>query len=537
MEIISTTALVVGAGFGGVAAAIELRRAGIHDFVVLESADSPGGVWRDNTYPGAGCDVPSPLYSFSFARNTPWPRRYAEQPDILAYLERVARRCGVLNHVRFGTEVDAAEFDADTGRWTVTTTDGTTFATRVFVPATGQLSRPAYPSVPGIGTFRGTSFHSARWNHEVDLRDKRVAVIGTGASAVQFVPRIRPEVAELTVFQRSAQYLMPKRDRVYTGWRRRLLRAAPWLQTADRLSFWLYAEFAQVCLSRWQAFTPLFEWQTRRHLRNQVPDPRLRRRLTPDYALGCKRVLFSNDYLPALAEPNVELVTDPVAEVTATGVTTRGGVHHEADVLIYGTGFAATDMLGPMTVRGLGGRTLAQAWSGGARAHLGITVPGFPNMFLMYGPNTNLGGGSVIHMLESQARYLADAVRTLTRRPGVALDVRPEVERRWDDEIQGRLRGSVWTRCESWYRDEHGRVVTNWPGRTGEYRRRTRRVALSDFRLLDASRGGTGTAPDPDADDTASPTEAGASPRQGIVTAPTRGEGEGRPARRGGGSR
>ncbi|WP_019813447.1 flavin-containing monooxygenase, partial [Saccharomonospora saliphila] len=445
METISTTAVVVGAGFGGLAVAHALRRSGTYDFVVLEAAPGLGGVWRDNTYPGAGCDVPSPLYSFSFARNPTWPRRYAHQPDILAYLDRVARRSGVLSHVRFRSEVVSADFDRGTARWLVRTADGTTYAARVLVPATGQLSRPAYPDVPGLDSFAGPSFHSARWEHDHDLRGKRVAVIGTGASAVQFVPRIQPEVAHLTLFQRSAQYVMPKRDRVYTAWQHRLLRAAPWLQSLDRFGFWLYAEFAQVCLSRWQVFTPLFAWQTRRHLRRQVPDPALRRRLTPDYALGCKRVLFSNDYLPALTRSNVDLVTEPVAEVTPTGVRTSDGHHHDADVLILGTGFAATDMLSSLTVRGLDGRVLSRTWADGARAHLGITVPGYPNLFLLYGPNTNLGGGSVLHMLESQARYVADAVRLLAARPDVALDVRPEAERRWDAEVQGRLRRSVWT--------------------------------------------------------------------------------------------
>lgn len=482
MDTISTTALIVGAGFGGVAMAIELRRAGIHDFVVLEKSSRIGGVWRDNTYPGSGCDVPSPLYSFSFARNRSWPRRYSAQPDIHAYLERTAAEFGVLNHVRFSSEVATAEFDETTGTWQVRTTGGEQFSTRVFIPATGQLSRPAYPPIPGIDSFEGTSFHSAQWNHDCDLTGKRVAVVGTGASAIQFVPRIQPQVDTLKVFQRSAQYIMPKRDHDYTTWHRRILRLAP-LQALDRLSFWLYAEFAQLCLSKWRAFTPLFLTQARKHLREQVADETLRQRLTPDYELGCKRVLFSNDYLPSLTRSNVELVTERITELTPTGVRTADGVEHPVDVIIYATGFAALELLAPMKVHGLGHRPLSRAWSEGARAHLGITVPGFPNMFLMYGPNTNLGGGSIIYMLESQARYIRDAVRRLTRHPGRYLDVRAEAEQRWDDEVQGRLARSVWTRCSSWYRNEHGRVVSNWPGRTREYRRRTRAVDLADFHV------------------------------------------------------
>ncbi|MCR3722950.1 MULTISPECIES: flavin-containing monooxygenase [Prauserella salsuginis group] len=482
-----STALIVGAGFGGIAMAVELQRRGIDDVVVLEKAADLGGVWRENTYPGAGCDVPSPLYSFSFTGATRWPRRYAGQPDILAYLRRVAREYGVTGRIRFGREVASAEFDETTARWLVRTTGGEEYETTAFIPAVGQLSRPAYPDIPGRDTFRGTAFHSAEWNHDCDLAGKRVAVIGTGASAIQFVPQIRPRAGHLTVFQRSAQYILPKRDHSYDRWYHAPLRTVPALQKLDRLGFWLYAEFAQACLSRWQAFTPVFSRQAAKHLRAQVADPWLREQLTPDYALGCKRVLFSNDYLPALTSPAVDLVTDDITAITPEGVRTADGTLHEADVIIYGTGFAAQDLLAPMTINGLGGRELAETWRDGARAHLGITVPGFPNMFLMYGPNTNLGGSSIVYMLESQARYIRDAVAMLRSRPGRYLDVRPEVEHAWDESVQRRLARSVWTRCRSWYRAAGGRVVSNWPGRTREYRTRTRRVHLADFRVGSAS--------------------------------------------------
>lgn len=483
MEIIDTGVLVVGAGFGGIAVAVELRRAGIHDVVVLEAADDVGGVWRDNTYPGAGCDVPSPLYSFSFAPNPDWPRRYALQPDILEYLRRVARRCGLSTVVRFRSEVTSAEFDEGTGRWLVHTADGTRYRARVLVPATGQLSRPVYPAVPGVETFTGPSFHSARWDHGCDLTGKRVAVIGTGASAVQFIPFLQRQAAAVTVFQRTAPYVLPKADRVYTGRGAALLRAVPLLQKLDRLGFWLYTEFAQQCLTKWSLFAPLFTVQARRNLARSVRDERLRARLSPDHRLGCKRVLFSNDYYPALASPTVDVVAGDVVEVTPTGVRTADGTEYEVDVIVHGTGFAATEFLGSMSVRGVDGRTLSEAWRDGARAHLGITVPGFPNLFLVYGPNTNLGGGSIVHMLESQARYIREAVRWLRRHPDAALDVHPEAEQRWDDEVQARLTRSAWTRCRSWYRDARGRVVSIWPGRTFEYRRRTRTLRLADFRI------------------------------------------------------
>lgn len=484
MEIIDTDVLVVGAGFGGIATAVELRRAGIHDVVVLEASGEVGGVWRDNTYPGAACDVPSPLYSFSFAPKPDWPRRYAEQPDILRYLRRVARRCGVYENIRFHSEVVSAEFGERTGRWLVRTAGGAAYSARVLVPATGQLSRPAYPSVPGLGTFTGESFHSARWDHDCELPGKRVAVIGTGASAVQFLPFLRERAASVTVFQRTAPYVLPKRDRIYSERGLAFLRSVPLARHLDRLGFWLYTEFAQQCLSRWHFFSPLFTVQARRHLRRSVADPGLRAALTPDHRLGCKRVLFSNDYYPALASSTVDLVTSEVVAVTPTGLRTADGRRHEVDVIVYGTGFAASEFLGSMTVRGLSGRTLAEVWRDGARAHLGITVPGFPNLFFVYGPNTNLGGGSIVHMLESQARYIRSAVRWLLDHPGHCLDVRPEAERRWDREVRGRLARSAWTHCRSWYRDASGRVVSIWPGRTFTYRRRTRRIRLPDFRPL-----------------------------------------------------
>lgn len=484
MNPVGTTALIVGAGFGGMAMAIELRRARIHDFVVLEKAADLGGVWRENTYPGSGCDVPSPLYSFSFARNPAWPRRYSAQPDIYSYLADTARQYGVLDHIRFHSEVTTAEFHESTAMWRIRTADGQEFAAQVFIPATGQLSRPAYPAIPGLDRFSGTSFHSAEWDHDCELHGKRVAVIGTGASAIQFVPKIQPQAHRLSVFQRSAQYILPKRDRIYSAWYRTAVRFLPFLQTLDRLGFWLYAEFAQMCLSRWHALIPLFRRQAERYLRKQITDPQLRRWLTPDYTLGCKRVLFSNDYLPAIEQPNVDLVVDPVVEVTPNGVRTSDGTEHHVDVIIYGTGFAAQELLAPMTVSGLGHRVLSDTWRNGARAYLGISVPGFPNMFLVYGPNTNLGGGSIIYMLESQARYIRHAVRLLADHPGHYLDVRAEAEQRWDSEIQHRLTRSAWSHCSSWYRNAYGRIVSNWPGRTLEYRRRLRRLALDDFRLV-----------------------------------------------------
>lgn len=474
--------LIVGTGFGGVGTAIELKRAGFHDFTILERADEPGGVWRENTYPGAACDIPSPLYSFSYAPNPWWPKRFSMQPDIHAYLKRVIADHDLGPHIRYGREVTAATFDQ--GRWRVETAGGETYEADVFVPAVGQLSRPVLPDIPGRDSFEGISFHSAKWNHEVELAGKRVAVIGTGASAIQFVPPLQKQAAKLTIFQRTAPYVMAKKDTRYARWQKRLFETLPATQLLGRLRIFLLAEYATYAMTRHPVLARLFELRTAQLRHKHIKDPQLRRKLKPGYPLGCKRILFTNDYLPALAQPNVEVETGRIREITPRGVRTEDGVEHEADVLVYGTGFNATDFLGSMKVLGLDGRNLDDAWRGGARAYLGMTVPGFPNLFCVYGPNTNLGAGSIIYMIERQARYIRQAVEQLAR-PGVSyLDVRPEVEERYDREVQKRLGHSVWSACTSWYRQADGRVSTNWPGLVTEYDRRTRVLDPADFRVV-----------------------------------------------------
>lgn len=467
--------LIVGAGFGGIGVAIELRRAGFTEVTVVEKADELGGVWRDNTYPGAGCDIPSPYYSYSYAPNPLWPMRYSEQPEIKEYLGQVADRFGI--RPRYGVEVTAAKFES--GQWQVSTAAGEQLSADVLVFAVGQLSRPAMPDIPGQASFAGPSFHSARWDHACDLSGKRVAVIGTGASAIQFVPKVQPSAERLTVFQRSAPWVLPKPDVTYGEWWRR----ARLLQQLERALFWTVGEVASFGLRGNRTVTKAVEWMARRHLRDQVADPQLRAVLTPDYQIGCKRVLFSNDYLPALQESNVSLQTSPITEITPAGVRTQDSTLHEADVLVYGTGFHATEFLAPVDVRGVDGRSLADAWAGGARAYLGITVPDFPNMFLMYGPNTNLGSGSIVYMLERQARYIRQAVQRIAIEE-TCLDVRPEIAEQFDAEVQRRLTDSAWTLCRSWYREDSGRVSTNWPGLVSEYHRRTKTLDTADFRRV-----------------------------------------------------
>jgi cation diffusion facilitator CzcD-associated flavoprotein CzcO len=457
--------LIIGAGFGGIAAAVELRRAGFTDVTVLERGTTLGGVWRDNTYPGAGCDIPSPYYSFSYEPNRSWPLRFSLRSEIMAYLSRTAAKYGVAP--RYEVTVTGAEFRA--GQWHVMTSAGP-FVADVLVPAVGQLSEPHVPSVPG--SFAGPAFHSARWDHSVPLAGQQVAVVGTGASAAQFIPHLAEVASSVTVFQRSAPYVLPKLDVVYQSWQHRLF-------PVERAFFWGLLEVATLGIQGNRIVTRTVLAMARRHLRKQVADPALRARLTPDYPIGCKRVLFANDYYPALTQPHVHLSTVDIAGLESGGVRTADGVLHEADVLVYGTGFRATDFLSTLRIRGVTGE-LSDAWTDGASAYLGMTVPGFPNMFLMYGPNTNLGSGSIVYMLERQARYLRQAVALLSS--GVStLDVRPEVASRFDDEVQQRLANTTWTSCRSWYRTESGRVSTNWPGLVSEYHRRTKTLSPQDF--------------------------------------------------------
>ncbi|WP_329521453.1 MULTISPECIES: flavin-containing monooxygenase [Thermomonosporaceae] len=474
-------AVIIGSGFGGIGMAIRLKRAGVRDLVVLEKADDLGGTWRDNTYPGAACDVPSHLYSFSFEPKTDWTRRFPPQPEILDYLRHCAREHGVLPLIRFGTEVTEARFDQERGLWRVSTTGGELEAP-VLISACGQLNRPELPAIEGRGDFAGPSFHTARWDHGADLRGKRVAVVGTGASAVQVVPEIAAEAASVRLFQRSAPYVIDKPDRPYRRWERAALRAVPGLHALSRAKTYAAYELRALGFVKYPVLMRALERRFRRSLDGQVADPRLREALVPGYPMGCKRILISNDFYPALSRPDVELVTSPITRITPAGIETRSGTH-PVDVIIYATGFRATEFLAPMKITGLDGRELNEAWRDGAQAHLGITVSGFPNLFLLYGPYTNLGHNSIIYMLESQFRYVTGCVEAM-RRAGLAwIDVRPDVQDAFTREMRERLRSTVWDAgCESWYMTADGTVVNNWPGFTFAYRRATRRPDPRHFR-------------------------------------------------------
>lgn len=476
--------VIIGAGFGGLGTAIELLRNGFDDITILEKASRVGGVWRDNTYPNAACDVPSSLYSWSFAPNPDWARRYPGQPDILAYIERVATEQGVLDKVRFGVEVSGASYDEETATWTVTTANGESVVADFLVTAVGQLSRPSIPNLPGIDSFTGPAFHSAQWDHDVDLRGKRIAVLGTGASAIQFVPGIQPVAGSVTVFQRSAPYVVPKLDRAYTRAHNAAFARFPRTQVFGRNLTMVLSEQLNRSLTGTNPMKKVLENAWRVHLRHQVKDPALRAKLRPEDPIGCKRLLFSNAWYPALVQPNVDVVTEAVVEVLPNGVRDAAGTVHEVDVIIYGTGFAATEFLAPMAISGVGGLALADAWKNGARAYYGICVPGFPNLGVVYGPNTNLGGSSIINMMESQSALIRQLVEAVAQ--GGSIAVSEQAEERFDAEVQQRLTESVWGGCESWYRDEAGRVTTNWPGTVVEYKNRTRVLDRNAFEITPA---------------------------------------------------
>ena len=470
--------VIVGAGFGGIGLAIRLRRAGVRDVTVLEKAAELGGTWRDNVYPGAACDIPSNLYSFSFERGRDWSRRFPLQEEILGYLRDCAAKYGI--EPRFGAEVEEANFDEDRGLWRVRTTAGEEFTARALVAACGQLNRPAYPGFPNA--FGGTAFHSSRWNHDYDLSGKRVAVIGTGASAIQFVPYVAERAETVHVFQRTPPYVIDKADRPYARWERRLQRWVPGLRTLSRASTYARLEARGLAFITAPRLMGRVEQAFRSRLAEQVADGDLRSALTPGYVMGCKRILLSDDYYAALEKPGVELVTEPIERLSETGVVTEDGREREVDAVIYGTGFRAQAFVAPMRVRGLGGQELNEAWQKGAEAYLGIAVSGFPNLFLIYGPNTNLGHNSIIYMLESQFNYIVGCVRALTR--AKYIDVRPDVQNAFNRDLQRRFRDTVWAGgCQSWYMNEDGKIVNNWPGYTFAYRRATRRPDPRDFRV------------------------------------------------------
>lgn len=483
---------VIGAGFAGLGMAIRLKQQGIEDFVVLERAGDVGGTWRDNTYPGCACDVPSALYSFSFAPNPDWSSSFSPQPEIQAYLRGCVQRFGLHPHLRLRHEVLDAAWDESAGCWRIATSRGSLSAT-MLVTGTGQLSEPAVPSLPGLDRFDGAAFHSARWDHTRDLDSARIAVVGTGASAVQFVPRIAERAAALHVFQRSPAWVVPRSNRRRGGLERRLTARFPLLQRLSRAGPYWVREASILAFETPQLMRAMSVW-ARLHLRRQVPEPELRAALTPDYTMGCKRVLASSEFYPALRRPNVELVTTGVREVRPRSVVSADGTERPVDTIIFGTGFRATESPVARRLRGRDGRLLADEWTGGAQAYLGTTVAGFPNLFLLMGPNSGLGHNSVVLGIEAQAEYVLDALRTLRERGLTECEVRPEAQAAFVSRVRERMAGTVWATggCHSWFLDDAGRNTTLWPGSTARLRRLTRRFDEESYSLRARERLSTG---------------------------------------------
>jgi cation diffusion facilitator CzcD-associated flavoprotein CzcO len=466
--------VVVGSGFSGLGMAIRLLNDGERDFVLLERAGEIGGTWRDNTYPGCRCDVPSHLYSFSFAPNPSWSSTFSPQAEILEYLRDVARRFGVMPHVRFHTELEAADWDEDEGRWRLETSQGPMTAD-VLVCGQGPLSEPRLPDVPGLASFEGAAFHSANWDHDHDFDGKRVAVVGTGASAIQFVPAIQPQVEQLHVFQRTPPWVAPHPNRRMTRAERAIYSRLPLAQLAMRAGiYWARESF--VLQFRHRRVRRLATKVALRHLRAQVPNERLRELLTPSYEIGCKRILPTNEWYPAVTQPNVEVIDQALAEVRPHSVVAGDGTERQVDTIVFGTGFHVTDIPIAGMVRGREGRTLAEVWKGSPEAYKGAAVAGFPNLFLLVGPNTGLGHNSIVFMIESQVDYVGDALAAMRRRGAHRVEVRPEAQAAYNAEVQRLTQGTVWVSggCASYYIDRNGRNSSLWPTFTWPFRKRTR---------------------------------------------------------------
>ncbi len=478
---------IIGAGFAGLGAAIRLQQRGRTSFVLFEQASDVGGTWRDNVYPGCACDVPSHLYSFSFAPNPGWSRKYSPQPEILAYIQNVVDTYQLRPKIRFSTEIVRTEFSEVGGFWTLTDRAGNRTTARVVIGATGPLNRPSLPKLPGAETFAGPMFHTSNWDASVELTGKRVAVVGTGASAIQVVPAIAPTVAQLTVFQRTAPYVTPRQDRRMSAFEQRLFRRFPIIRKGYRgFIFWVN-ELTGLSFLGNETLHKVGSSIARKHLEASISDPELRRKATPNYKMGCKRVLVSDDYYPALTRPNVNLVTERITDVKPDAIVTADGTEHPVDVLIYATGFMVSAIISDLNISGRGGRNLFNEWlTTTPQAHYGIAVSGFPNLLLLVGPNTGLGHNSIVHMIESQLNYVMSYLDMLDKAgPNAFVDVRPDAQESYNRAIQHQFTGTVWASgCQSWYLDSQGRNPTIWPALASAYRKATRRVNPADYEVV-----------------------------------------------------
>ena len=485
---------IIGSGFSGLCLAIQLKAIGMHNLTIFEKSDRLGGTWRDNSYPGAACDVPSFSYCFSFEQKTDWTRKWSPQAEILEYMEHCARRYDLYQHIRFNTEIASAKWDDSELVWRLRTSAGEEIVADILVSGVGQLNRPATPEYAGCKDFRGIQFHSAKWRHDVDLTGMKVAVIGNAASAIQFIPQIAPKVAKLTIFQRSANWMVPRGDRYYTEAEKERFRKHPWLARLYRWLIWAQHEMNWPVFAGNKFVASRMRSAAEENLRAAISNPKLQKLLTPDYPIGGKRILIADDYYPALNRDNVELIADPIDHFSETAVVTKGGRAIDADVVIYATGFESTSFLAPMAIQGEGGRTLNEEWKDGAHAYLGISVAGFPNLFLMYGPNTNLGHNSIIFMIECQTNYIVDLIKKMDHTGIGALNLRNAAMASYDARVQRELADSVWAKTgKSWYKLESGRITNNWPKSTIAYWWRTRHADLAQYSIAVAHRAATGT--------------------------------------------
>lgn len=478
---------IIGAGFAGIGAAIQLLKANRRSFLIFERATEPGGTWRDNTYPGCACDVPSYLYSFSFAPNPNWSHIYSSQPEILSYLNQCVRDFQLEPFIRFNTEIVQTRFIAETGYWELTTRMGEQFTARVVITAVGPLNRPNVPRLKGLKQFEGKVFHSAQWDHSYNLSGKRVAVIGTGASAIQVIPELAKQVSQLYVFQRTAPYVVPRLDHPVSPRLQSLFRQFPQVQRLIRSGIFWISELSGLGFLG-NAF--IRKRGTKRaitHLHNQLSDPELRRKATPDYEFGCKRVLVSNDYYPALCKPTVDLITEPIAELTPTSIRTNDGIDRPVDAIVFSTGFLVAGSFLELNITGLRGRKLVDEWlQTGVEAYKGLTASGYPNLLFLVGPNTGLGHNSIVHMIESQLNYVLHYLSVLDKAgAGAFLDVKTAVQQAYNQKLQERMQTTVWASgCQSWYLDTQGKNATIWPGLNTPYRRETRHVNLDDYEVV-----------------------------------------------------
>lgn len=475
------TIAVIGSGLAGLAMAMQLQKAGIHSFTIFEKSGRVGGTWRDNTYPSAACDVPSHLYSFSFEPKTDWSRVFPSQSEILSYIEQCVNHHNLRPHIRFNAEIAGAHFDEARSQWRLQTVGGEDHWAHVLVFACGQLNRPAYPKIADLSELEAVQFHSARWNHGYELSGKNVAAIGTGASAIQFVPVVAEKAKKLYVFQRTPPWLLPKPDREYLPIERFVLGHLPPLRRLYRSLIYSALEVRFSTLIKGSWLQQYHRHRALKYLSESIKDPVLRQALTPDYPIGCKRILISNDYYSALRRPNVELVTSPIERATKRALVTEDGVRRNVDAVIYGTGFESTDFLAPMKIGGRQDLDLNDAWRSGAEAYLGIVVTGFPNLFLLYGPNTNLGHNSILFMIECQVRYVIQCIERLRKKGLASLELRADAMRTHNKQLQARHERLVWNACTNWYTHESGKNANNWPGSTVEYWLRTRRPDATAF--------------------------------------------------------